>query len=50
MARLRLVTIYSIGGSDDDDVTPLRHGRGFFIATPLTFRLPAGDARQAGCE
>jgi hypothetical protein len=50
MARLRLVTIYSIGGSDDDDVTPLRHSRGFFIATPVTLGLPAGEARQAGCE
>jgi hypothetical protein len=50
MARLRLVTIYSIGGSDDDDVTPLRYSRGFFIATPVTFGLAAGEARQAGCE
>jgi hypothetical protein len=29
MARLRLVTIYSIGGFDDNDVAPSRHSRHF---------------------
>jgi hypothetical protein len=27
MARLRLVTIYNIGGFEDADVAPLRHSR-----------------------